>query len=480
MSSYFSDHGSTSGSPYFAGSHPTAPKPPVHHHGVVGLVENLAGDVKDAAVGLPAGIVQTVEHPAKTAKAVVHQYAETYGPLVHGDVSKFLHGLYAHPLGPILDLATVVTGGAGLAARGGALAARAGLVAEDSRLAQLGHAGEITLRSPRAAVEGEGLTVTKPTSRDPARRAAQRTIHSALNRLPQTTTAFGEFARFAREVDHLPRREAMAARLKMKDYNRAIGKLSPEETAAVHLIGRATTPDELLRHYAAEAATNGAKVDDATLKVLTNAKVRELVANPPPRVVHAAEEARKLAALDAELKQRYGVLDEATAKERPYLHARIVSGAKFLPDEEAMTAFIKAHPYTFKARVYEEFLHGYDPAVAHDGLTPGAFVHAHDRGNIGRLVAVEGDHAKVHFINEAQTTRATVTLPIDQLEPIGHAAAADAYGVPIKLQGGKSIDEIRGDLAAQGRPEPFYVPDVSSIERVRNADFSKMGGGFGV
>lgn len=133
--------------------------------GLLGFVEHLGSDAKNAIEGLPTGVATVAgaaahdfnkatgsvlgawstkdltgglfgkpasskggyELPA-IGKAVGHSYAQTYGPLAHGDVNGFLHNLYAHPLGPILDVATVLTGGAGAAAKVGGALEKAGAI----------------------------------------------------------------------------------------------------------------------------------------------------------------------------------------------------------------------------------------------------------------------------------------------------------------------------------------------------------------
>lgn len=94
--------------------------------GVTGLVGNLAGDIKDAVVGLPTGLVQTVKHPIRTAEVVAGQEWQTWSPLFHGDVGGFLQQTYDHPLAPLLDVMTVFTLGVGSAARGASVLEAAG------------------------------------------------------------------------------------------------------------------------------------------------------------------------------------------------------------------------------------------------------------------------------------------------------------------------------------------------------------------
>src|SRR5439155_13804510 len=125
-------------------------------------------------------------------------------PLTHGDVSHFLHNLYEHPLGPILDVATVLTAGAGAAAKAGATLAKAGVVSKAGRVAKLGERERVTVRAPRAIAGQEQKVATKLTSTNPAIRARQKAIHKALKKLPARMPLLGETARYARTVDRLP------------------------------------------------------------------------------------------------------------------------------------------------------------------------------------------------------------------------------------------------------------------------------------
>ena len=96
-------------------------------HGPLGFVGNLVGDVKDAVVGLPMGVIETVRNPIKSAKAIGGATWQTWSPLFHGNLGKFGQQLYDHPLAPLLDVATVFTLGAAGAARGANALGRVGI-----------------------------------------------------------------------------------------------------------------------------------------------------------------------------------------------------------------------------------------------------------------------------------------------------------------------------------------------------------------
>jgi hypothetical protein len=302
-----------SSSIYSRNSAPAVKAKPQGHHGVLGFVENLGGDIGSTLLSLPAGLVHTVEHPVAAAHSIAKTYKDTYGPLVHGDVSKFLHGLYNHPLGPLLDLGAVVTGGASLGARAGLLSAEA------ERLA---------LRSPAVLAGQEGKVVERLTSQNPAIRARQRLIHNTLNKLSPNMPVVGEFSRYARELDRLPRQVALKLRNspEARAYNKSIRGLDNEEFVALHLIGRGLKPDDYAGFLRKQAEDHAATVEPAMFKVLENPRVKELVDHPDEKLNRAVDAATALSKLDASVKAERGLLDPATAEARIHKHAVDVYG----------------------------------------------------------------------------------------------------------------------------------------------------------
>src|SRR5215472_10213570 len=106
---------------------------------VKGVGANLVSDLGQAVVGMPAGIyeagksfVQDLPAVAKTAmgdptvpthlwhnvvKPIGENYARTYGPALSGNFGLTASRMAQHPLGPILDVASLVSGGLGASAR---------------------------------------------------------------------------------------------------------------------------------------------------------------------------------------------------------------------------------------------------------------------------------------------------------------------------------------------------------------------------
>jgi hypothetical protein len=105
-------------------------------HGFFGLLGNLGGDIVDVAKNIVPGIYQGAKafvHDVGTGETIlkhghlnpkselekkivaptIKSYKNTYGP----GGGSFWENFYKHPLGPILDVATVASGGAGAVAR---------------------------------------------------------------------------------------------------------------------------------------------------------------------------------------------------------------------------------------------------------------------------------------------------------------------------------------------------------------------------
>ncbi len=149
-------------------------------------VGNLLGDVKDAVVGLPMGLVQTVRNPVATGKGVAAMTWHTWSPLFEGDFKKFGKQVYDHPLAPILDVVSVLSLGVGSASKVADVslgAAKSARVAEKVQagakldgpaevLASLRMGKTKTLSDPNNKL----LDVDKHLSRRPLRRMMQEGI----------------------------------------------------------------------------------------------------------------------------------------------------------------------------------------------------------------------------------------------------------------------------------------------------------------
>lgn len=370
-----------------------------------------------AAVGLARGHGQTYE---KVVKPLGQSYAYKYGPLFRGKPGQALHrALVEDPFGTILDIATVASLGSATAAKFAPAEATA--------------LREQMLRGPEALVRAN--KVKGPTtiigSDEPSviggravRGLAIRetAVHKALNKLPGDAPVVGELTRYGKALNRLPRQAAAARRLLAIPLDKTLRKLSGPERQATALIARWPLPrllDQMVTHW--QGLADGGR-DVGALKIATDPKIRGLYDNPTPRMLQVIEEARRLGEADAKILGQYGKLAPETAAETPWLHMRVSSGAKFEP-----------RPLL--------------PAEA----TPGTWVRPVDRFNFGRIVSRDGDSATVHFSNKESGLQENVTFPIAQLR----------HPSDVEMVGGQSIDQLRAELAAAGRPEPVYLHDTA-------------------
>lgn len=147
--------------------------------GVVGFFKNLVSDVGDLVTGLPMGIkTMFSQSPTKTGKQIGLSVWQDWSPLFKGDVDEWWDNFTAHPLAPILDVAGLVTFGAGTAVRGTATVAKLGKAID---------AGGVVLRPESSLVKvlrkaggSSVMKVTDPSGATVARevvgRGSTRTI----------------------------------------------------------------------------------------------------------------------------------------------------------------------------------------------------------------------------------------------------------------------------------------------------------------
>lgn len=357
---------------------PTAAAPknplPSDSSGVSGFVKHLGSDAEQALTGIGPGVAKlataqakdveaafTGKHPphgsyvyTDVVKPVGQSYAQTYGPLAHGDVGGFLHQLEQHPLGPILDALTVATLGAGGVAKVGNALAKAGAISDEARLANLGRAVDLTAPdyAKAAGQAGEDVTI-KQSAGNPLIQGRQRLVNAGLNKLPAHTPAVGSDARVLKAISKGPAREGARVKLLAQPFEQAFAKLTPSEQAAFHLTARAVTPAEY-KAFLLEGPSPSA----AMLKLLDNPKVGAVAASPSPRLADALAKGRALSDHLTALKVAAGHLDELTAAEHPYMLQRLMSGAKVVPADEAA-----ASPALVRATAERDRL-----AAAHNAL----------------------------------------------------------------------------------------------------------------
>lgn len=263
---------------------------------VGGFFSNLGGDIVDATKGLPAGVaniaqsgyydfadlitpgtvrggsyqhVDRGEPGSDIQKRIVDPTVQAYKYTYLGEGapkgSSLLGRIYQHPLGPALDLASVLSLGAGTAARGTALASKAGVgAAQPGRLlhdvflstkrAPIVPAEIAPARLAKEAHKGETVpTYSREYSARPLRRLLQygtdkfaeipfvgKPIVSAQERITRTQRQRGDFS-----IKELQGNVA-ASREGVEPLVPLLKDMTPDEVAAVPLIGMRLNTPELL------------------------------------------------------------------------------------------------------------------------------------------------------------------------------------------------------------------------------------------
>lgn len=155
--------------------------------GASDTVGNLADDIVSTAENTPSGLLKiATTNPVDTAKAIGTDYKTRYGKLFSGDFGGFAHQLEQHPLGYILDAATLGTAGAGGLARVGVLSK------------ELSTTGLSLDRAATAA--GDSARVPVNLSRNPFTRAVQKSTYKVQSHLPENIPIIGEKAAASRAV----------------------------------------------------------------------------------------------------------------------------------------------------------------------------------------------------------------------------------------------------------------------------------------
>lgn len=454
-SPYFGS-GGTSGSPYFGGG--VAKKHSSGGFGLddLGIAGHLIGDVKDAIINLPAGVKVLATDPGKALGGIKDSYADTYG---HG-LGHFFHTFYEHPLGPILDLATVLTAGAGGIAKAGGTLAKAGVIAEDSALAKFGQAGTITLRSPAAKAGELGAPVAvKSTSRNPLIRVRQTLVDEALKQLDDTFPVFGENARFTRTQTRAAGGRALILKQEAVPYINAFAKLSRDERRALGVLGRLplTTHLDAWKNILGQEALRGNEDAAQLLKDISAPKVQKLYETPTKAMLRAHAEAERLGDKAAEELQRLGVLTKTQAETAKYRHAILASGGT-LPGRVATNRMLRSPAWQRASRRVTRLQKRYDSLAAkgqRGGFGEGSVFAV---GPSGEASVIQG--AKGSFRSSSPTLERVGTLLSDAKAELARVEAR--YGKKADTVEGPSVAELRDQIAAAGRPQPLYLPDVSA------------------
>jgi hypothetical protein len=164
--------------------------------GALGFTSHLGSDIWSFSKGLPSGLVtagKAIVHDInpvgdlrdsqvieKLVKPTGQYYKQQYG---EGNVFK---NFYEHPLGPILDVATVASGGAAGVGRVGSSLSRAGKISPESRLATMASTrGRSPLILDKTLDEGlQSPTIDRTYSARPLRKGLQVLTDKAGERTP--------------------------------------------------------------------------------------------------------------------------------------------------------------------------------------------------------------------------------------------------------------------------------------------------------
>lgn len=214
--------------------------------GVAGFTGNLLGDVRDAVMGLPMGVVNLATDPVGSAKAVGASVWQTWSPLFSGDIGKFSRQVYDHPLAPILDVASVFTLGAGTAARGASSLSKAGMAgARVEKVASLRVPKAIEIPDP----VGKRLPQTYSLSTRAGRRAVQEFRLAVEPHLPKLVSSPMQRMRYERLHGQDMAHRAVAKTMMLNSALEA-GRLLSDEVEAPRMRAEiaAGTHLNLMRH----------------------------------------------------------------------------------------------------------------------------------------------------------------------------------------------------------------------------------------
>lgn len=224
-----------------------------------GFVKNLGKDIGNTALYVVPGILQAGEAAVKDTANVItgggkrqksHVLDEIIKPTVEGykdtygnGTGHFFNTFYKNPLGPILDVAAVATGGGTLAAKGGAQLTR---VAEPgSTLAKVGQKGvNVTSRGGRAPLV-HPLDENIQISREYTPRVIPKAYQRGVDRFIKTGDNENYLGQKVREHHQRKNARISEARTKtllhdvaafeVEPMYQALSKLSTEEVVALTL-----------------------------------------------------------------------------------------------------------------------------------------------------------------------------------------------------------------------------------------------------
>lgn len=325
----------------------------------VRTVEHTPSFVKDAAVGFAKGVNydlgpavgalgRALEQDAQTIVGNKGGAAATHEKL-RQDVATAWEHFHTHPLGPLLDVATLFTGG------GARLASLATLpegatAGEILNAALRGHyAGPLKTIEVRGAEGGAPVTV-RTLPRNAARAARMQATDSLLKKLSPNTPVVGEFARAARAIktETLPVELAHLASDPYENYRKAYAALSGKQRVALAVLGRVPLEKDLAAWKATLPA--GDVAAQKLAKLIDHPTVLAEYRNPSTKLLAAHTVATALDEARTAIQVRTGALSQETADAARFRHMRVARGAAFVPETAArlgkpskQLAFLRSH-----------------------------------------------------------------------------------------------------------------------------------------
>lgn len=276
---------------------------------ITGFLGNLASSTGQGLLGIGEGLgyyLPKAVYDAATGNAapieamgsgIADQYKQFYSPLVEGNFGKFAQNVYDNPFQPVMDVASLVTGGAGLAGKGAELAAmggEAGSAAADvgARVAGLTRIPAADIASSPAIAAAKDLGIVPKLARNGD--ALIPKLRSVVD--PHTGVSLHDIPKGVARNPVIRGRQALmeATYAKISPDNPILGRMSPTERGprletamrnrraaiahlpairAVQVADKALTPDERL----AVGARTGIGVKDAasvkTWRTMVQSKV---------------------------------------------------------------------------------------------------------------------------------------------------------------------------------------------------------------
>lgn len=305
---------------------------------------NTLGDIEDLATGVPNSLVQLGKATYGTARLgwdpnyrgltlagglhshgflqdVVKGFASTeshlYSPLVHGDPGEFLKRWHEHPLGPVLDVATLLSLGGGGALR----AARLGALGEDAA----------TLARSSRVLRDRGLEATLPQARTLQGRIMQRTFDRwAMGEHAADLPVVGGRARLNRRLTTQAQRTRMARVQKAKtDFSKAIKDATPAERFAAPIVAEDVAVPDLLNMYRKLQADSPTRTRARYIKALEEPAVQQAIDQMRPQLVKLVNVAHHYESLSGKAAVESGIVDPAVREARAVLPQRLAAGARY-------------------------------------------------------------------------------------------------------------------------------------------------------